>query len=99
MKQKKRLGCGKHQFPNRDRHKASPLASPQQPVDHVFLRGLTPPKSCRPLLPPRSVAGRSPPTPIITPTVYMATGGQASRESYLGFVVPPEYPPLIDRRS
>src|SRR3954466_12907769 len=50
MKQKERLGCGKHQFPNRDRHKASPLASPQQPVDHVFLRGLTPPKSCRPLL-------------------------------------------------
>src|SRR3954454_1475180 len=45
-----RLGCGKHQFPNRDRRTASPLASPQQPVDHVFLRGLTPPKSCRPLL-------------------------------------------------
>src|SRR3954468_20118360 len=50
MEQKERLACGKHQFPNRDRHKASPLASPQQPVDHVFLRGLTPPKSCRPLL-------------------------------------------------
>src|SRR5688572_33322280 len=50
MKQKERLGCGKHQFPNRDRRTASPLASPQQPVDHVFLRGLTPPKSCRPLL-------------------------------------------------
>jgi hypothetical protein len=48
MKQKERLGCGKHQFPNRDRRKASPLASPQQP--HIFLRGLTPPKSCRPLL-------------------------------------------------
>ena len=27
------------QFPNRDRSKASPLASPQQPMDHVFLRG------------------------------------------------------------
>src|SRR5271165_2266635 len=27
------------QFPNRDRPKASPLASPQQPMDHVFLRG------------------------------------------------------------
>src|ERR1700760_2422203 len=29
----------KDQFPNRDRPKASPLASPQQPMDHVFLRG------------------------------------------------------------
>src|SRR3954465_4788062 len=47
---KERLGCGKHQFPNRDRRQASPLASPQQPMDHVFLRGLNPPKRCRPLL-------------------------------------------------
>src|SRR6476660_1826168 len=29
----------KDQFPKRDRPKASPLASPQQPMDHVFLRG------------------------------------------------------------
>src|ERR1700704_5402739 len=29
----------KDQFPKRDRRKASPLASPQQPMGHVFLRG------------------------------------------------------------
>jgi len=50
MKRKERLGCGKHQFPNRDRRTASPLASPLQPMDHVFLRGPIPPKSRRPLL-------------------------------------------------
>jgi hypothetical protein len=30
----------------------------------------------------QKVAGRSSPTPIITPTVSMATGGQPSRESF-----------------
>src|ERR1700710_1009824 len=29
----------KDQFPKRDRPKASPLANPQQPMGHVFLRG------------------------------------------------------------
>ena len=28
---------------------ASPLSRAQQPMDHVFLRGNLPPKSCRPL--------------------------------------------------
>src|SRR3954463_1605435 len=32
----------------------------------------------------QKVAGRSSPTPIITPTVSMATGGQPSRESFEG---------------
>src|SRR5277367_3308181 len=33
------MGRGIDQFPKRDRPKASPLASPQQPMGHVFLRG------------------------------------------------------------
>ena len=33
----------------------------------------------------QKVAGRSSPTPIITPTVSMATGGKPSRESFVGF--------------
>src|SRR6201997_4743857 len=43
------LGCAVVQFPTRDRRMASPLSSPQQPMDHVFLRGHSPPKSTRPL--------------------------------------------------
>jgi hypothetical protein len=45
------LGCGVDQFPNRDRPKASPFASPLQPLDHVFLRGQLHQK----------IVGRSPP--------------------------------------
>jgi hypothetical protein len=29
------MGCATDQFPNRDRHRASPFASTQQPTDHV----------------------------------------------------------------
>ena len=36
---KEGLGDGDYQFPNRDRPEASPLASPQPPMDHVFQRG------------------------------------------------------------
>src|SRR5262249_59046783 len=36
-------------FLTRDRRTASPLSSPQRPMDHVFLRGHSPPKSTRPL--------------------------------------------------
>src|SRR5208283_2621198 len=43
------LGCAVDQFPKRDRPKTSPLSSSQQPMDHVFLRGHSPPKSGRPL--------------------------------------------------
>jgi hypothetical protein len=39
LEQKEGLGRGEFQFPNRDRSTASPLSSPQQPMDHVFLRG------------------------------------------------------------
>src|SRR5664280_149762 len=43
------LDCAVDQFPKRDRPKTSPLSSSQQSMDHVFLRGHSPPKSGRPL--------------------------------------------------
>src|SRR5437588_9703222 len=36
LNKKEGLGRGEFQFPNRDRSTASPLSSPQQPMDHVF---------------------------------------------------------------
>jgi hypothetical protein len=42
------LGCADIQFPTRDRRTASPLSSLQQPMDHFFVRGQSPPKSTRP---------------------------------------------------
>ena len=39
LKQREGLDCAGYQFPNRDRREASPLASAQQSMDHVFLRG------------------------------------------------------------
>ena len=43
------LGCADDQLPKRDRLTASPLSRALQPMDHVFLRGTLPPKTCRPL--------------------------------------------------
>src|SRR3954452_13776112 len=83
MKRKERLGCGKHQFPNRDRRTASPLASPLQPMDHVFYGDLFHQK----------VVGRSSPAPIITPAVSMATGGKTEpREFFNNQPVAPQRP-------
>src|SRR6201996_6603037 len=51
LKKSRGWATEKDQFPNRDRPQASPLASPQQPMGHVFLRGQIHQKSF----------GRSPP--------------------------------------
>ena len=51
---------------------ASPLSSPQQPMDHVFLRGHSPPKSTRPL----------PSVHTIEPYRFYAHRGDAVRDRF-----------------
>ena len=64
----------KDQFPKRDRLKASPLASPQQPMSHVFLRGQVHQK----------VFGRSPRVKDSARPVSAATGGPPIRARFFG---------------
>jgi hypothetical protein len=56
------LAARKLHIPNRDRPAASPLSSPQQPVDHVCRRGMD----------HQLETGRSPPRPIIEGRCFSA---------------------------